>query len=456
MAAPMNLLGVFVEVRQQIRAVQAVLCINTSFTDEDSCQMDTTGSQELSRLQVEICPDSLHFITAPDGCRHVFPLAPIRILPKSCNGLHWVQDEGLHMRLQLAGSREAGDRREMDEAWEKEELGFLRSSAFVISCGTCRGKVVTDPCVFDRVLPLPSENWREMAESWCCHGNDVTRTFAGQSLAPSEKDCLVGNLYFLMHPSMLCKDALLLAPRKGKKHVFSISQDKDQTLQLQCRRCRSSLGEAVTGESVCKGKEWHSVHTLKLLKHSICMQPLEGDATLTRSNIFSSYNTESYLAKHLACMSQMNTTFKFILEEESSDQPYLLLWLLSSDTLILTSETSPPGLADIRFHGNRQREPREASRVTNCKLDECCWEAGGEVRTHAVEAHRIVKVLYQALWDEGGKRAHRNWSKDLSVQCMPLPKAMCLELMLLLEASNQHTPASMRHMNGFKVGYLRL
>ena len=56
-----------------------------------------------------------------------------------------MQDEGLHMRLQLAGTREAGDQRDMDEAREKEELEFLRKAACVITCRMCGGKLTTDP-----------------------------------------------------------------------------------------------------------------------------------------------------------------------------------------------------------------------------------------------------------------------------------------------------------------------
>ncbi|XP_038059112.1 E3 ubiquitin-protein ligase E3D-like isoform X2 [Patiria miniata] len=454
MAAPTNSLGlgVYVEVRQQIRAVQAVLRINSSVVNDDT-RPERSETQNPGRVQVEIHPETLHFVTSSDDCRSVFSLAPIRILPKTCNGLNWVEDEGLHMRLQLAGTREAGNQLEQDEAREKEELDFLRSTACVVVCGVCSGKVATNPCIFDRVLPLPSENWREMSETWCCHGNEGTRTFANRSLRPQERDCLVGNLYFLLHPSMLCKDAVLLTSQKGKQRSCGVAAEKSETLHLLCRRCRSSLGEAVADVNIREGEEWQAVHSLKLFKHSIRMQP-QGEDPATK-NVFNSYNTEFYLAKHLASLSQMNTTFKFILEEESSRQPYLLLWLLSSDTLLLTSDASPVGYSDARFHGYQHQRACDVSNAAQCSCGECGCIGDSEIKRQAVDAHRIVKVLYQTSWDEEGKRLHAQWSKDLSIMCIPLPKATCLELMLLLATSHQHTPASMRNMNGFKVGYLR-
>ena len=53
---------------------------------------------------------------------------------------------------------------------------------------------------FNRVLELPSENWFELSQDWCCHGSSHLTSVAGV-LEPSEKDCFVGEYYIKLHPS---------------------------------------------------------------------------------------------------------------------------------------------------------------------------------------------------------------------------------------------------------------
>ena len=60
--------------------------------------------------------------------------------------VYQVQDEGVHMRLQLGEAGEDGRQWETgDEVREKEEADFLRSTACVVICGPCRGKLVDKP-----------------------------------------------------------------------------------------------------------------------------------------------------------------------------------------------------------------------------------------------------------------------------------------------------------------------
>ena len=53
---------------------------------------------------------------------------------------------------------------------------------------------------FKRVLELPSENWLELAEDWCCHGSSHLMSVAGV-LEPGEDDCFVGEYYIKVHPA---------------------------------------------------------------------------------------------------------------------------------------------------------------------------------------------------------------------------------------------------------------
>ena len=67
-----------------------------------------------------------------------------------------------------------------------------------------------------RVLELPSENWFELAQDWCCHGSSHLTSLAGD-LDPSEDDCFVGEYFIRVHPA---------AVETNNLKIFSVSRDK--------------------------------------------------------------------------------------------------------------------------------------------------------------------------------------------------------------------------------------
>ena len=52
---------------------------------------------------------------------------------------------------------------------------------------------------FSRMLELPSENWREYVDFWCCHGNQAI-TKLKDGLNPRKHDCFIGDWYIVLHP----------------------------------------------------------------------------------------------------------------------------------------------------------------------------------------------------------------------------------------------------------------
>ena len=52
------------------------------------------------------------------------------------------------------------------------------------------------------MLELPSENWHEYLDNWCCHGNEAI-TKLKDGLNPREGDCLLGDWYILLHPEVV-------------------------------------------------------------------------------------------------------------------------------------------------------------------------------------------------------------------------------------------------------------
>ena len=68
---------------------------------------------------------------------------------------------------------------------------------------------------FKRVLELPSENWLELAQDWCCHGNSHLTSVVGV-LEPGEKDCFVGEYYIKLHSSTI---------QPGSLQIFRVSKN---------------------------------------------------------------------------------------------------------------------------------------------------------------------------------------------------------------------------------------
>lgn len=64
---------------------------------------------------------------------------------------------------------------------------------------------------FKRVLELPSENWVELAQNWCCHGNNNLSNMTG-ALEPDENDCFVGEYYIKVNSSSVVSDNLQILP----------------------------------------------------------------------------------------------------------------------------------------------------------------------------------------------------------------------------------------------------
>ena len=67
------------------------------------------------------------------------------------------------------------------------------------------------PRKFKRVLELPSENWLELAQDWCCHGSSNLTSMAG-ALEPDENDCFVGDYYIKVNCSSAVPDSLQIIP----------------------------------------------------------------------------------------------------------------------------------------------------------------------------------------------------------------------------------------------------
>ena len=83
---------------------------------------------------------------------------------------------------------------------------------------------------FSKVLALPSENWSDYADMWFCHKHDddsngPTKEEISNMLIPKDKQCMVGDSYFLVQEVEL-------------KLGHTVTKGD----HLQCQRCGAQIG----------------------------------------------------------------------------------------------------------------------------------------------------------------------------------------------------------------------
>jgi len=59
---------------------------------------------------------------------------------------------------------------------------------------------------FDRVLPLPSENWQEICGNMFCHGDGTLPI--GNALNPKVDDCFTSNSDYVLHSSVVLENEI--------------------------------------------------------------------------------------------------------------------------------------------------------------------------------------------------------------------------------------------------------
>eukprot|EP00126_Sphaerothecum_destruens_P015509 Sdes_comp9521_c0_seq1m990 len=114
---------------------------------------------------------------------------------------------------------------------------LYKISSLQSECKFC-GALLSNPLRDFQVLPLPSQNWREMVEFWICHKNHIKPSLSQPISA--RKNCI------LEGPNLLIfsKEDILFQNFYVSTHQNSISthhSDKFKA-QISCKRCNSMLG----------------------------------------------------------------------------------------------------------------------------------------------------------------------------------------------------------------------
>jgi hypothetical protein len=110
----------------------------------------------------------------------------------------------------------------------------LNFTCFSMHCGKCSNSLVNN-FQFEKVFPLPSENWRALSDLWFCHNKESNETlnkfFQDEIFAPLHS-LLVDDLNFLLHQDDLLSGSIFI----------SKSSELDSLDEVCCSKCTATLG----------------------------------------------------------------------------------------------------------------------------------------------------------------------------------------------------------------------
>ncbi|XP_050170398.1 E3 ubiquitin-protein ligase E3D isoform X1 [Myiozetetes cayanensis] len=358
-------------------------------------------------VEVSLSADSLE-VRSGGSCAAAALPPGVSLAPSSCRGLRRLPGDGLHLRVRMRRPPPPAD------------LAFtLRESLkphkkYIFYCQSC-GDIIVEDRKFLRVLPLPSDNWSDLVEEWCCHPNP----FARSTLHPQHDDCFLGDTFFLLNSgneSHVPESPMCCSETGHHASQSDCNLKSKETTRVICKRCKTMLGETVSSD------------TIKYYATEVIIQPAEGSfSPIPRSQF-----VQSVVAQCLVELSSAKSTFRFTIKGDNG-KTYILIWLLNSDTLLVESLRSSSSLSVLTPFGDT------------------FMPSSGPVGTW-----NAVKVLYQPCIKCRNKDLADAWENDLGVHPLKFPSETCLELLLMLGLSTASLPPSLRCMNSFQVAFLKM
>ncbi|XP_015778721.1 PREDICTED: E3 ubiquitin-protein ligase E3D-like [Acropora digitifera] len=333
----------------------------------------------------------------------------ITLRPSLVSGISTCRGKELQMRVQF--EYVVGHHREdVPREHLKQELKELKNNSVCVCCRMCGSTILLHERGFKRVLELPSENWIQLAQNWCCHGNNNLSNMTG-ALEPDENDCFVGEYYIKVNSSSVVSDNLQILPG-------------EELYLLKCSRCHAVLGNVSKERRSLNCFEFCNMNSILLYKHKISTR---------HNNLFSLYCTESFITSCLISRSQGAVNFRFLVQDGS--RFFACLWLFNVDAAVVTNI-----------------ETRDVQSLSDSNKNGLYY-----IKSKA-NYLPVLKILYKIKpfrgdisWDQEVTA----WQENPTVESLLFSKETCLHLILLLIQSTNTIAPSLREVNGFKVGYLR-
>ncbi|XP_062510848.1 E3 ubiquitin-protein ligase E3D-like isoform X4 [Corticium candelabrum] len=361
----------------------------------------------------------------------------MNVVPSSCRNLEVVDGAVLTMRFRAA---KWNDKLDINPT-SKDENEIQRFVGMACRLTVLGSKVdILRHVVFKRILPLPSDDWEDIATTaWFCHcrhcqisNSDAiahhSHSMEHHKISPLPYDCLYDDVKLVVHHSVLCKD--IIGVREAGKCANS-------ELLVYCKPCRTVIGLARRAEYNEKDV-WHVNVGCQLVavSHVFLWRHLHNMYSEGHEVSFSDFDTDEESLERFVAIKLLrelkHQTHRFVLQGLPPESTvYACLWLMNSDVKLFTNCC----FTTIRHLTDKRKSKRN----------------NGESRCFGV-----VKLLYKLMCtDNASVRLGIQWQRDASCQSIVLPADGCLEIVVLLSTNCMTLPLSQRIANDFKVSYLR-
>ena len=454
-----------------------------------------------------------HFITAKsrNGKENTYSL-PLAVDPASVSCVKKHLNEGVGLRFQIRDVNNKLDTGIMSTSVKLycEEIDQMKQGPCQSICKTCGLSLFADDIKFNRILPLPSQTWRDLFNNWSCcsHKNGTkghkTINFPTAPLRPRESDCLLSDLYIMVHSKVVEK----------KNIVISRSVDKT-SINVKCIRCRSIVGEALAyavskdlNKRTTTKQSEEKLGAFKFFKNSIEVFALKSNIsdTIVRPIFFSDFFLERILAQQFSTAVETHITYMFLIKDPQKKVHLLVKVLNASTRLYINNDNleNQTNTADVNsvvqpnMHCKTKTISSKDSAATddfnttnldncpdtNLKLKNNCMPpvngsdklsdgieklfsfsthlisigraCNGTHTTDPNKCERIVKVLYASTANPVIKDLAVKWEKDERTLTLTYPMHICVQMHLVLISSTLTMPVAHRVMDDFVLGFLRL
>ncbi|XP_077491530.1 uncharacterized protein LOC144102114 isoform X2 [Amblyomma americanum] len=192
---------------------------------------------------------------------------------------------------------------------------LVAGEPYVVMCTRCSARIIGEDKIFRRVLPLPSEDWKEAAGDWFCHRH--AGTDGGEVpdvLAPRADELFTSARHLLVHDSLLDEAV------------------KQEAGKLRCGSCNAVVGKKAAVSSSALFATRVSVSPVGIGENG---RHVGGDAAAVGLLL-------NFIKEHL----EMSKTCRMIFE---SGKQVMLLWLMETGLALYSAEDLQPGQHTVKL-----------------------------------------------------------------------------------------------------------
>nr|CAB3267461.1 E3 ubiquitin-protein ligase E3D [Phallusia mammillata] len=359
----------FMEVYDRIRSLDVVL----------------RGDDDPKQLTIQ--PNEV-IVKRADDSEDKYPLV-VECEPTSCTSVQCHPNEGVGVRLQMRESNAMPQTGLLSTSIKRvgSELSRMEKGVCQCGCKTCGLALFVNNVKFNRVLPLPSQSWRELFNHWSCcsHKTDkesdssknIMNMVRHNVLRPREGDCLLSDFHIYVHAKSVNRRNVLLRDYTEDVNKEDLECAKEQ--RVRCARCRADIGEILLSED-------YSIDAFKLSKHNIEILSLrkQMSETIIRPIFFSEFFLERLLAQQLVTSVQTHSSHLIIIQDYQ-DNPYLLIRVFNTKTrLYVNNGTTSTEYAEPAAVSSREIPPKVSKSETAAKLA----KKAGEISRKNRQSHQ--------------------------------------------------------------------